>query len=691
MSERWPGGLISKTPVTPTGPNYNGTAPGIWTIDQMNYWKSRGLWPDPAIVSDPYWSYVSYLLSTTATNAQQNNTFLDSSTNNFTITRNGNTTQGSATPYGTLWSNYFDGAGDYLTSATATAQGSGDYTIEGWFNTPTIGGTRIIYDCRPSGTNGAYPVIYVDGSGYLSLYLNSADRIKSSNVTTTNVWHHFALCRSGTSTKLFLDGVQQGSTYTDTVTYLMGASRPVIGTDGSSVNVNNWLGYISNIRAVNGTALYTSNFTPPTTPLTAISGTTFLTCQSNRFKDNSTNNFAITAVGDTKVTAFSPFILAYPGYTTAANGGSAYFDGSDYLTAPANAAYAFGTGDFTVECWVNFNAGSAGGRITTRQSGGGANGTWGFNFGPTTFAFTEVIAGEPGVTASGLPNMVNAWTHLVACRSGTTLRLFANGVLVGSGTNTTNFNNSTYQLGIGAAYETAITGYISNLRIVKGTAIYTAAFTPPTTPPTAVSGTSILCNFTNSGLFDAAMQNDMETAGSAQVSTTQAKYGTTSVAFNGSTDWLSTPNKPSHNFGTGDFTIEAWVYSTGSNAQATIVSNYNGPSDGFGLLQGSTGPLFGWGDTNLLAGSSAITQNAWYHIAVTRSGTALRMFLNGTQIASATNSTNFTTTGALYVGRLREATAGFYWQGYIDDLRITDGYARYTANFTPPAAALPVY
>lgn len=172
--------------------------------------------------------------------------------------------------------------------------------------------------------------------------------------------------------------------------------------------------------------------------------------------------------------------------------GSILLNGTNqYLTVPANAAFAFGTGDFTVEVWVRAT-GSSVGRITTRQPAAGLTGSWGFNFSSTSFAFTEVVAGEPGVTASGLPTMLNTWTHLAACRQGTTLRLFANGVQVGTGTFSNNLSASTQVLSIGAAYETFYSGYISNLHIVKGTALYTSNFIPPQGPIKRIGNTSLL-------------------------------------------------------------------------------------------------------------------------------------------------------------------------------------------------------
>jgi len=639
---------------------------------------------------DPNFRNVTLLLHGDGSNGAQNNTFIDSSTNNFTITRNGNTTQGSFSPYGSRWSNYFDGSGDYLTISSGAAFGyaTGDFTIEFWiYLTGTQDQTIISNLTSASSTN---PHIYYS-AGTIRYYTASADRITSGSISL-NQWYHVALTRASGSTKMFVNGVQAGSTYADSNNY--GTTAPLgIATywsGGSPVTTNTFTGYMSNVRIVKGTAVYTAAFTPPAAPLTAISGTSLLTCQSNRILDASTNNFAITRNGDVAVSPFSPYAPTAP-YSAATNGGSVLFDGSsDYLVVASNSAFALGSGDFTLECWV-YN------RIVSDYIG--YLGVWG-GTGGSYILYREATAWKfyySGPTGSPLspsiPAVANTWTHLAVVRNGSTLTFYIDGV-VGASANigTTAFSSSTSDFYIGANQanpSSGLNGYMAGARLVKGSAVYTAAFTPPTAPPTAISGTSFLLQGTNAGIVDSSADNDLETVGNAQISTSVKKFGTGSMSFNGSTDWLVTPNKPEHNFGTGDFTIEAWAYPTGTNSQATIISNYNGPSSGWGLLLGSTGPTFGWGDTNLLAGSSALTQNAWNHVAITRSGTSLRMFLNGTQIASATNSTDFTSTGALFIGRLREATAGFYWQGYLDDVRLTKGVARYTANFTPPTAAFP--
>lgn len=415
--------------------------------------------------------------------------------------------------------------------------------------------------------------------------------------------------------------------------------------------------------------------------------------QNNTFLDGSSNNFTITRNGNTTQGSYSPF-TSKP-YSPAVNGGSGYLDGTgDYLSAPAGSAWAFGTGDFTVECWVYFAPGSSSGRITNRLPTSGAAGTWGFNFSPTTFAFTEVVAGEPGVTATGLPVMTSAWTHLVACRSGTTLRLFANGVQVGSGTNSTNFSNTSYALELGrtgsGAGQTNITGYMSNVRVVKGTALYTAAFTPPTAPVTAVTNTQLLCNFTNAGIVDASTKNDLETVGNAQVSTAQSKFGGSSMAFDGTGDWLIAPHTVDQQLGTGNLTVEGWLYLSATGAARGIVGKGTATTGWLLSINATNNVVFTYGSSTITS-ATALAGSTWYYLAVVREGTGTnqtKIYINGTNSGTGTVSTDFNQTNVLYVGANR--TGGDALNGYIDDLRITKGLARYTTNFTPPTSPFPV-
>ena len=116
-------------------------------------------------------------------------------------------------------------------------------------------------------TNGAYPSMYFNSSGVIYYYVNSSDAITGSTLST-GTWYHIAVCRSGTNTKMFINGTQVGSTFSDSTNYGCGAQRPIIGgSDYYTGSQQNLVGYIDDFRITNGVARYTDNFTPPTASL----------------------------------------------------------------------------------------------------------------------------------------------------------------------------------------------------------------------------------------------------------------------------------------------------------------------------------------------------------------------------------------------------------------------------------------
>jgi hypothetical protein len=165
----------------------------------------------------------------------------------------------------------FDGTGDYLVvngpnNAGDLAFGTGDFTVECWAYFNSLSGTPSLIDFRPSGTNGAYVFVYANGSSSINLFVSSAIRITGTIALSTATWYHVALTRSGTSTKLFVNGTQVGSTYTDSTSYLGATGRPIIGANGANL-ADNLNGYIDDLRITKGIARYTAAFTPPTEAL----------------------------------------------------------------------------------------------------------------------------------------------------------------------------------------------------------------------------------------------------------------------------------------------------------------------------------------------------------------------------------------------------------------------------------------
>ena len=187
--------------------------------------------------------------------------------------------------------------------------------------------------------------------------------------------------------------------------------------------------------------------------------------------------------------------------------------------------------------------------------------------------------------------------------------------------------------------------------------------------------------------------------GNAQLSTVVKKYNNASMYFDGTGDSLKILDNPNINLGSGDFTLECWVYFNVVNAQMTIISKGWNSSSAYAsylIWMNSDATLRFLASSNGGAWDIAserqigtMTASTWTHIAVTRSGTSFRAFINGTIVDAFTftSSASLANIAAqtLFIGD--RTNGGTSLNGYIDDLRITKGYARYTSNFTAPTSA----
>lgn len=214
------------------------------------------------VTSVPSYANVVLLLHCDGTNG--GTTFTDNSSYARTVTASGNANTTTAQfQYGTA-SAGFDGSGDLLSMTTGSEMdfGTGDFTVEMWVRFQGVGSVLFIGDINSSGA-GKWGFLYNNADNKLK-FLGTAGVVvvAMSNTWTpsTGVWYHIAVCRNGTNVRFFVDGVQQGTTQTDSTSWTTASTTiRVASTSDSALQLN---GFLDEIRVVKGEAVYTSNFTP---------------------------------------------------------------------------------------------------------------------------------------------------------------------------------------------------------------------------------------------------------------------------------------------------------------------------------------------------------------------------------------------------------------------------------------------
>ena len=197
--------------------------------------------------------------------------------------------------------------------------------------------------------------------------------------------------------------------------------------------------------------------------------------------------------------------------------------------------------------------------------------------------------------------------------------------------------------------------------------------------------TSLLMHFNGTNgsttMTDNSKNNATVTAvGNAQLSTAQSKFGGTSLYLDGTGDRLTIASPtPDFSFGTDDFTIETWVYKTVASTAAVLDARATADAiPWIAIINSSNFPYFY--DGTQYVSTVPITLNSWVHLAWVRTSGVLKIFVNGIQGYSAAYTVNLNRTAGLIIG---DTLSGNAYAGYIDELRITKGIARYTSNFTP--------
>ena len=487
------------------------------------------------------------------------------------VTPNGNAAASSAQSNFYGGSFVFDGTGDTLTTGASIDFnfGSDDYTVEWWMYWTTKTGYQSVFDVGYLDTNGSFLIQSNTSTSRFIVYAEGAnicEELPAVGDAPLNKWIHYAFVRNGDSVTLYRDGVvsDTGSASAGTATgtaHGNNTSTVYIGGDSQGYEFN---GYLQDLRVYKGVAKYTSDFIPAST-------------NPNILPDTPSG-----VSGSSKLDKI--------------NDGSVYFDGSDYLTVLYSSDFVL-DGDFTIECFVYFISGSV--MVDFARSGSYANSWQLYNQSPTFAGYSS--SGNASMTSNTA--LSEGWNHLVVTRtiSNNTARMFINGVQTASSTNFSHTygNDTSNALMVGAQNASGptayFTGYISNLRIIKGTALYTSNFTPPTKPLTNITNTTLLCCQSTTDITEGAVRP-------ANVSWIPTGFNYWDYGMNGNgVNWNSTGTNTSStsSTGSGDYLAGA-LPSSGKYYFETIV---NEPSQyrvvGLGLTASGAGAayyndLFGW-------------------------------------------------------------------------------------------------
>ena len=668
------------------------------------------------MAGDALWSDVTLL-------APMDSDFADTSTGGATPALASSPTIEASGKFGSYGN--FDAADRVVYSGVSFR--AGDWTVEAWINRTA----------SSFGSNSGAVVIEIPGvvmlgrSGLTSLALHEDDFGDWSSVAPAYTfadqeWHHIALVRDGGTIRLYADGSQV-------------STMSFAGSNGSSLQLGESSASFGGVFGVDDLRVTASarypggtTFTPPTAAHATGSG------GDSEFANVKLLLHLNGDLTDSSSSAVVPTLSNSPGVFGSGQYGQGFaFDGfGGYVTVPAS-SFAIGTQDFALEMWIN----------TTSLSGT----KYLYDLDNYTHYCAVILRGDTiEFYHDGTSNAVSAaitaneWHHVAVSRSSGVIRVFVDGVASAA---TYNFSESlthpSHLIGGTNGFDAGtVNGSIDEVRLTVGSDRgFTGATIPVPTaafPDSAGSSGDVSAIYLGSTevtaaylggteVYSAGGASDPDFAsvslllhmdgsngsttftdsssnaftgtryGSLAVSTTESKFGGASAAFSGGTsaDALDFADNAAFDFGTGDFTLECWAYLNGTPGNVNaLVAKWGSAGNEWIWWVNNSGKLVFYTNGGSVTSSASVPTGQWTFLSVTRQSGTVKVFIGGAQGASSTISTDFNGSATLSVGNYPafgnfNHNYGIAVDGYLDDVRITKGVARYTAAFTPPTEPFP--
>lgn len=566
----------------------------------------------------------------------------------------------------------------YLTASLDNNIGAGDFDLSFFvkFDQPDAANSEhIIYQ-----TSGGIAILRAADETIKVNKVGTGDRLISSVAIRDTNWHYIQVTRNTGTMTMYIDGVNVGSVANSDdypvkdMSMLWNAPTYLFGAE------------ITGVRFSRSGSLSTA---VPTTVVQADATTTLLM------------NFGSTDVpnlwyGDNSLSSYAVNLSGSPSLVDEGNGIKAIaFNGASdwvYTTVPGNFP-----GDFTIEFFAKNNTTADCWYIgNTVPSAANSNG---WSIGVLVGNLIRLSSYTFGYNTAAFGGSNTYWNHIAVTRSGSTIRIFVNGILLDSRTSAsfTFSNTDPIRLGnISNLYYPA--GRLTNVRIVKGTALYTSNFVVPTTVLSEVAGTALLMPFTSTAVPLLWYRDTSSSPKPVELFGTPIQYDfgnrVDSAMFDGNSSRLTAYSTNGFTFGGQDWTVEFFVQllATPTSADLDCFVSTADPTDARGIY-------IGVGNTRqiaiLISNAGGITWTfsqsptptidlgKWYHLAVVVDTGILTTYFNGSAVASSSITVDIPgINGSMQIGGRTKSSQ--YSTSRIAGLRVVKGTAVYTSNFNTP-------